>query len=418
MTFRFQRVGIVLLASVSTTIAQQTQRLSLPEAISIALQNNERVLTAQRDVEAASGRILQAGRIPNPDLYVTYNEVPTKFSLGNAGERDIGISQTIEFPGKRGSRVAAAERGRTIAELSLDRTRTIVSSQVKTAYYRVLLAAEVADNLEYTISLVSDFLAVVTQRYQAGSSGYLDVIRAKVELTRLRNDLTEARRDYDIRLSELNVLLGWLPEQPVTLTDSLAYSPLQMTEDSAVVSYSAQSAFLQIAAQEVARSQSLLSLAEKSYLPDFTVGAALQKRAGQISPTGSSNYLGVALGVSVPLWFWQGPQGEVQESRAALDASEIRLLAAQRRVHQSIRAAYRAAQVAETQVKAFETSLLRDVEDELRAGIAAYQNNQIDALNLFDIYRTYRAAKIEYARALYNFSAAVAQLEAAKELPE
>lgn len=408
----------MLIAFVSTALAQPLQRLSLPEAISIALHNNEHILTAQREVEAASGRILQAGRIPNPELSVTYNEVPSDFSLTGAGERDIGLSQTIEFPGKRGSRIDAAESGRTIAELSLNRTRTIVSSQVKTAYYRALLAGKIVDNLEFTISLVSDFLAVVTQRYQAGSSGYLDVIRAKVELTRLRNDLTEAQRDNDIRLSELKVLVGWFPEQPVTLTDSLSYSPMQMTEDSAVASYTEQSAFLQIAAQEIARSQSLVSLAEKSYLPDFTVGAALQRRAGQISPTGSSNYLGVALGVSIPLWFWQGPRGEVQESRAALDASEIRLLAAQRRVRQSIRAAYRAAHVAETQVTVFETSLLRDVEDELRAGIAAYQNNQIDALNLFDIYRTYRAAKIEYARALYNFSTAVAQLEAAKELPE
>ncbi|HXF99477.1 MAG TPA: TolC family protein [Bacteroidota bacterium] len=418
MAISFHRVGPVFVAFVSTALAQPLQRLSLPEAISIALQNNERILTAQREVDAASARILQAGRIPNPELSVTYNEAPTNFSLGSAGERDIGFTQTIEFPGKRSSRVAAAGHGRAIAELSLKRQEAIVISQVKTAYYKVLLAAEVADNLEYTISLVSDFLAVVTQRYQAGSSGYLDVIRSKVELTRLRNDLAEAGRDYEIRLSELNVLLGRFPEEPVTLTDSLSYSPMQLTEDSAVVFYAEQSAFLQIAAQEVARSQSLLSLAEKSYLPDFTFGAALQKRAGQISPTGFSNYLGFALGVSVPLWFWQGPRGEVQESRAAFDASEIRYLAAQRRVRQSIRAAYRAAQVAETQVKAFETSLLRDVEDELRAGITAYQNNQIDALNLFDIYRTYRAAKIEYVRALYNFSTAVAQLEAAKELPE
>ncbi len=416
MTFPFPSVGVVLLVCVSTTTAQQPQRLSLPEAISIALQNNERVLTAQRDVEAASGRILQAGRIPNPDLSVTYNEVPTNFSLGDAGERDVGISQTIEFPGKRGSRVAAAERALAIAELSLKRTQAILISQVKTAYYRVLLAAEVADNIEFTISLITDFLSVVTQRYQAGSSSYLDVIRAKVELTRLRNDLTEARRDYHIRLSELNVLLGWFPEQSVTLTDSLAYSPMQMTEDSAVVFYSEQSAFLQITIQEVARSQSLLDLSKKSYLPDFTLGAAFQKRPRQGSR--SSDYFGVALGVSVPLWFWQGPRGEVQESQAVLEASRVRLDATRRRVRQSIRSAYRTAQVAELQLKAFETSLLRDVEDELRAGIAAYQNNQIDALNLFDIYRTYRATKIEYARALYNFSAAAAQLEAAKELPE
>jgi cobalt-zinc-cadmium efflux system outer membrane protein len=399
--------GVVLFLIHGIAFSQAGEKLSLTTAILIALQNNEQVLTAEREIEAASGRILQAGRIPNPNLIVAYNEVPTTFDVGGARERDIGISQTIEFPGKRGSRVEAAEIELGMAQFSLKRAQTIVSSSVKRAYYSVLLAAEVVENLGLTISLIGDFRAVVTQRYQAGSSRYLDVIRTTVELTR-----------YENRLSELNLLLGRFPEEPLILADSLTYTPLTLAADSALAIYTHESAVLERAAQEVARGQSLLRLAEKSYLPDFFLGAVLQKRPGEISPTGSSHYIGMEVGVSIPLWFWQGPRGEVQESQAALEASGIRFEATRRRVHQSIGAAYRTAQVAEGQLKVFDASLLRDVEDVLRAGISAYQNNQIDALNLFDIYRTYRATNVEYARALYNFSAAVAQLEAAGELPE
>ncbi|OYV84551.1 MAG: hypothetical protein B7Z63_06745 [Ignavibacteriae bacterium 37-53-5] len=74
--------------------------------------------------------------------------------------------------------------------------------------------------------------------------------------------------------------------------------------------------------------------------------------------------------------------------------------------------------MAQAQLQVFDASLLGDAEDELRAGLAAYQNNQVDALNLFDIYRTYRATKIEYARALYHLLAAKAELEASAEVPE
>ena len=162
----------------------------------------------------------------------------------------------------------------------------------------------------------------------------------------------------------------------------------------------------------------MLNLARTSYLPDFSLGIALQNRPGQISPTGSSKYFGFQLGASVPLWFWQGPKGEVQEAEALLDISNIRISATRLRARQNILTAFRSASVAQEQLQVFETSLLRDAEDELRAGISAYQNNQVDALNLFDIYRTFRATKIEYARSLYNLLAAKAELEVAGESAE
>lgn len=78
-------------------LAQNAEKLSLNDAITIALNNNPDLLAAQKEIEAASGRVLQAGRIPNPELSVTFNEVPTNFSFGDAGEKDIGLSQPIEF---------------------------------------------------------------------------------------------------------------------------------------------------------------------------------------------------------------------------------------------------------------------------------------------------------------------------------
>ncbi|MBI5474938.1 MAG: TolC family protein [Ignavibacteriae bacterium] len=419
MKWFFLTTGLLVLFVANGTMpfasAQTTETLSLNDALAIALNNNPEIGAAQKEIDAARGRVLQAGRIPNPELSVTFNEVPRGINLGDAGEKDIGLSQPFEFPGKRGSRVDVAEHGTSIAEFSLARTKAIVSANVKRAYYQSLLAGEVVGNLEFTITLLSDFLRTVTERYQAGASKYLDVIRAKVEVTRLRNDLFEARSEQQTRLHELNALLGRTDNTPVVLSDSLSYQPLEMSQDSTVALYTRQSNFLKIAEREAQRSQSVLSLARTSYLPDFSLGIALQKRPGQISPTGSSNYLGFQFGASIPLWFWQGPKGEVQEAEALLDVSNIRISAARLRVRLNILSAFRSASVAQEQLRVFDTSLLRDVEDELRAGISAYQNNQVDALNVFDIYRTFRATKIEYARALYNLLAAKASLEVAGE---
>lgn len=401
-----------------TVQAQLATKLSLREAMSRASENNPTVLSARREIDAAAGRVLQSGRIPNPELSITFNETPSNLRLGDAGEQDIGLSQTIEFPGKRGSRIEFAEHGRTIAEHALTRVQVIVASQVKNAYYRVLLTREVMENLEFSIGLVGDFLRVVTDRYQAGSSSYVDVIRTKVEVTRLRNDLVETERDFQVRRSELNMLLGSAVDAQFVLTDSMVYEPFMVSRDSVMSVYEGQSSFLKTVEREVDRSRSLLSLSQKSYLPDFNLGIATQRRPGQISPSGSDRYLGFQFGLSVPLWFWQGPKGEVQEAEAIVDISRFRLEAAQRLVRQRIANAYRDVIVAEEQVRVFETSLLSDTEDELRSGISAYQNNQINAIDLFDIYRTYRATKFEYARALFNHVSAKSGLESAGEVSE
>lgn len=409
---------MMCLLCTSLTFAQSAERLSLQDAIRLASQSNPDILQAQKEIDATAGRVLQSGRIPNPELSLSYNETPTSLRLGSAGEQDIGISQTIEFPGKRGARIDIARHGRSIAELSLLRTKAIVSAKVKRAYYQSLLAGEVVGNLEFTITLLSDFLRTVMERYQAGASKYLDVIRAKVEVTRLRNDLVEAKREQLTRLGELNVLLGRAGATPIVLSDSLSYQPLGMLQDSALALYAGQSNFLKIVEREAERNQSVLNLARTSYLPDFSLGVAWQKRPGQISPTGSSSYVGFQFGASIPLWFWQGPKGEVQEAEALLNIGNIRISAARLRVRLNILSAFRSASVAQEQLQVFDTSLLRDVEDELRAGISGYQNNQVDALNLFDIYRTFRATKIEYARALYNLLTAKAELEVAGETAE
>ena len=417
-------IGSLMLLMAHTLNSQQTEQISLSDAITIARTKNPAILSAQKEIDAASGRILQAGRIPNPELSIELSEFPTNLNISDADEKNIGVTQLIEFPGKRRARITVAELGKSIAEYFLARTKSIVSSRVKRAYYQSLFAREVIMNLEFTITLLADLLRTVTERYQAGASTYLDVLRSKVELTRLRNDLVEAKREQLTRLGDLNILLGRMSATPIMLTDSLMHQSMSMHEDSVVQFYVRTSNFLQIAESEAQRNQSLFALANTSYLPDFSLGFSLQNRAEQ-PPFNENNFNGITtrsfglqFGISVPLWFWQGPRGEVQEAEALLDISKVRISSARLQVQQNILSAFRSTSVAQEQLRSFDTSLLQDAHDALWAGINAYQNNQIDVLNLFDIYRTYRATKIEYARALFNLLTAQAELEVAGELAE
>jgi cobalt-zinc-cadmium efflux system outer membrane protein len=388
-------------------------KLTLNEAIEIAQQNNPEVISALKEIDAAGGRILQAGRLENAEFSVEANEIPTGFDFGDTGELDFNFNQPIEFFGKRSARIQSAEHQKRIAELNYVRIKKFISSQVKKTYCSGLLFNEVIKSMESNINLLNDFLAQVTDRYQAGTSSYLDVIRAKVEIARLKNELFDARKNYQQVTGQLKVLLGRENGTEYELTDSLYYQFPEINKDTVVNYYSSQSNFLKITGIQVEQSKSFLSLAESNALPDFNFGLAFQNRNN--FSNGFDQFLGLNVGISLPMFYSSGVEGDIQEAEANLSISDIRYDYAKIRVEQNIRTAFSNLSFAEEQLRLFDTSLLRDVEDELRAGITAYQNGQIDLLNLFDIYRTYRATKVEYSRTVYNTLVALTELEVAGE---
>ena len=392
-------------------------KISLQEALETALKNNTNLIAALKEIDVAEGRILQAGRLQNAEFSVEVNEVPMGFDFGETGELDFNFSQPLEFFGKRSTRIQSAELQKKIAKLNYERIKKLIASEVKKAYYSGLLSNQFVKSIESNINLLNDFLAQVTDRYQTGTSSYLDVIRAKVEISRLKNELFDARKNYQQVTGQLKVLLGRENGIEYELSDSLFYRFSVIDKDTVTNFYSSQSNFLRITEIQVEQRKSHLSLTEKNALPDFNFGLAFQNRQ-QIPGNGFDQFFGLNIGVSLPMFYSSGVRGDVQEAVANLSISDIRFQYARLRVEQSIRTAFSNLSFAEEQLRLFDTSLLRDVEDEFRAGITAYQNSQIDLLNMFDILRTYRATNVQYARTVYNTLVALVEIEIASEVFE
>jgi cobalt-zinc-cadmium efflux system outer membrane protein len=405
---------VIVLLLCPLLIYGQAQKLSLNDAVEIAIKNNRQILTAEKEIIAVEGKILQAGRIPNAEFSLESNVIPTNFSLGNAGELDFNFLQPLEFFGKRSARIRGAGYEKQITEMNYERTKKNITALVKAAYFKSLLSTETIKAIELNITLLNDFLVQVKDKYQAGTSSYLDVIRAKVEATRLKNELFEGNKQYQQNIGTLKILLGIENGVSYELSDSLSYNFIGGSLDSILESLVAQSNLIKMSGLRIERDKSFLALAEKGSLPDFNFGASFQNRQS-LPAKGYENYFGLKLGISLPMFYSSGVRGDIQESKALLDISSIQYEAIQKIITQRIISSFKSLSYAEEQLRVFDKSLLQDVEDELRAGINAYQNNQIDVLNLFDIYRTYRSTKLEYARTIFNCLTARNDLEISNE---
>lgn len=391
--------------------AQLPERLSMQQAISIALESNPDVLRAQKLIDAAAGRILQAGRIENPELSFGWSESPTPFNIGGAHERDFGISQAIEFPTKRSRRVAVAATDKRIAELRLEQTRRAVASRVRLRYCESLSASQTTATLREHIGLLTDLQSTILRRYEQGQGVYLDVVRARIELARANNDLASALREVRRATAELNVAMGRAGDVPLEPTDSVRYEHVSVQRDSALRDGLERSASLALARLSVERQQESLALSKTAYLPDFGIGLTGQQHVGV------DRHWGMDVRVSVPFWFWHEPRGLVNEATAMIDVSTLRQGQTEQRLRTNIVNALDAVQTADAQVQALNASVMTDIRDLLAAAVLQYGNNQLDVLNLLDVYRTSRAATAEYTRAVVHYMLALVELESAGELP-
>jgi outer membrane protein TolC len=397
------------------------EKLSLQQAIDLALRQNPQLAIAQQEIAAAHGQSLLAAALPPAEIFSRLNEI--SFDFTEPDEIEIGLSQDFEFPGKRSSRRAMANVGRQIAELQLARLRVLLAAEVKKRYYENLLASENLASQQFAVQLLDDLQRLLAERYQSGAASYVDVVRARIELGRGRSELAAAQQEQLAARSTLSLLLGRQSSATagLQLSDSLAYAPLTLPRDSIFAFVAQQTSLRQIFVAAVERQRRALRLAQLAGRPDFSVGASFQRVAENppfttARPEGQTvNAFGVEASISLPLFNRAAPKGEAQIAQAELAAAETRLAYFDQRLRRNFEVAFAAVESAEKQVLEFRNVVLPESQNAVKAAAAAYQSGQLSLTDLLDIYRTARQARLEKSRVIFNYLAARADLETVGE---
>jgi cobalt-zinc-cadmium efflux system outer membrane protein len=401
-------LALLLAAGLTPTLLAQESALSLEKAVETALSRNPDVQTALAEVKAASARRLRAEARPDPALALAAESIPWGLKAGEdvKTELSLGIEQTFEYPGRRAARVEIGRLGEDIAAGELERIRLVVSTRVKRAYYRAVLAGETLAALEPAVETLDRMVEHIRVRIQAGGGDYGDIVRTRIERARVQNRVIEARRERDAAMDDLFLLLGLPANAPPRLTSGLACPPLEKTAAELLSAARASRPSLRIARLSAERAAAATGLAGLNRKPDLS--------AGLFVPSKSFGGWGFSLGLSLPLsakrW-----SGERDEAAAARESAAISADAADNRLAALIGRAYAAAEAAAEQVRIFERSLLVEVDEELKLAVERYRSGRIESYALIDLERSATEARLEYLRALYAYAIALADLESAGE---
>lgn len=390
-------------------LSAQESGLTLEKAVEIALDRNPEVLAARTRVDAARGRTLQLASRPEPQVLGSLEGVPIPGlkKEGDQVEIHLGIEQVFEYPGKRALRTEIGRQGEDAASAELDRVRLLLAAKVKKTYWIAAFAGAAVEALERTSIRLEALLENLQTKYRTGAAAYADVLRARAEKARLRNQILDQAKDKRTAELGLNELLGRPPDEPVALLTALPFVPLEADVAALLERARATLPSFRLSALRIAGAESMMKLAGLSRYPDFLAGFLL--------PSVRPNGWGVSFGLTMPFLRPGRAKGQAQEASAEAEAGRLASEALDRRVRTAVEGAYVGAKSAEEQVLVYEKSLLRDLEDELGIQLDYFRYGKIEAFSLLDLYRTFALAQVEHLRALLLYNIALADLEVAGE---
>lgn len=321
------------------------EELTIDEVVTRALADNPDLRASRAEIQAAVGRLRQAGLRPNPTL-----DLGGQKALSPDNSVSIGITLPLDLNGRKEGRVGVAERELQMKRAQLaDRERRLRADVRMKAgeYLAVRRNLEVTDDL---LKVNREAAELVGRRVQEGATPALDLNLMLVEVNRLDAARQMLASRLEVVALQLKALAGLTPEVPLSLRGELAAPAAIPERGGAVERALAVRSDVEAARLDVALGRARVRKEEAEGRWDASVNIGYQRQetgfmlngltdSGAIRPIQDTfHYFGG--GVSIMLPVRNRNQGNIAAARAEAEAAERRQDFAVLTVRQEIDAAF------------------------------------------------------------------------------
>lgn len=418
---RYSVVPVLFLAPFS--FAEQPlslERLSIEQAIQIAVERNHDSRLSAFAVDNAKAATTIASALPNPMLTVqTANINPTAgIGAGNLRNKTVDttfrLDQLIERGGKRELRTENASYLEDAARNDRNDARRQLRISVSQAYYDLLAAEEKNDITRQTAALYESTIAAAQMRQKAGDIASVDVARLQVDALRTQNDATQAQSDSVKARQSLALVLGKINDaMKIRLTDG--WPTMQFNAAAAPEVPIEQRPDVLAAKSRLDAAMAARKLALASRTRDVSVGVQYEHfPASDVNSQGSGNSFGVS--VQIPLFVRYAFDGEIRAAEVAVDTAREILEKTRDLARSDLIRGREEARASYERVKRYDDSLLAAAKKAADAAEFAFKHGASGVMDVLDARRTYRtiqlealAARADYAKSLAAWQAAVSE---------
>ena len=320
--------------------------VTVDDLVARALAENPDLQAAQAEVDAAHGRLQQAGLRPNPllDLGVQQNVA------GPDNNVTASITVPLDLNGRKAGRVGVAT-----GELEMKRTQVAERARRLRAEVRMkageILAAQ--RNLRFTEELLQvnrDALGLLQSRVRQGAAPPLDANLLRVEVNRLDASRRLLASQVEVLTLQVKTLVGLGPEALLALRGDLRPAPVSVDAQEGLRQALAARADLLMARAEVATAEAMIQKERAEGRWDASVNVGYMRQdfgydlRGLTANGGTQpiqdvfHYVGAGVSITLPVRHQN--QGNIAAALASTTAAQRRLAFVTLTIRQEVTAAF------------------------------------------------------------------------------
>lgn len=411
--FRTFAAAALALLLAEASFGQSTTRITLDQAIDLALAHNHSLLATRTQILQNQAQEITANLRPNPTLGVDSQFVPFFSPQDFSGENvdqtqqfDIGLSYLFERGHKRQRRLQAARDTTAVTRAQIADAERTLAFNVGQQFVSVLLAES---TLQFALEDLKGFQQAVNiseAQLKAGYIGEGDYLKIKLQLLQFQTDVSSARLAKVQALVGLREFLGYnaVPADYDVVGD-LAYQPVNGNLEDLQARALHERPDLRAADLGITAAQSQILLAKANAKVDVTGTYNFSHVAGENS---------ASLFANVPLPIFDRGQGEIARTRYALAQAQEQQQSASDTVLSDVANAFEAVRSNQEVVQLYMSGYLKQAQDSRDISEYAYKRGAASLLDYLDAERSYRAVQLAYRQALASYMTAVEQLKQAE----
>ena len=378
-------------------------RLSLEEALGLALQHNPTLRAQQAALESAKAGEITAGLRPNPTMNFLAEQLKPS-QAQQEGQYTVNVGQTIELGGKRQRRIDSARAATRVTSYQLDDTRRQTILGVKTAFANALVAREQLGLAEQNLKTLDDTERLQRLRVEKGDLSELELLRIQVQRFTFERDAADARQALDAAKIALRAAVGeaGIAEQ-FEIAGELGFDEVPLERRNLLQLAIANRPDLRAAAADLERARADHRLARANAWWDITPEIEYQR-------IGPDNTLG--FGFSIPIRIFDRNQGEIARTQSEIARVDAVRQATALQVLAAVDTDLTTAATQHDRVVTLRDVYLPKASRARDTVEYAYRRGGASLLDFLDAQRSYRETALAHMQALGAYLTAIYQLEA------
>jgi outer membrane protein len=407
-------------------------RVSLDDALRIALSDNPTIKIAQQQIEVkkVSNKEAWQALLPTADFggTVQYTLLAPMISLGDFGKHKMGMDNTSTWSGQfqvslplfAPTIYATMNLTKSDLENAMEQSRSSkldLVNQVTKAYYQVMLAQDGYDALFSSFEQARENFYMVSKLYELGGTSEYDKISAEVQVRSLSPTLIQARNAVAMAKLQLLVLMGVDPETEIEVEGAIKdYEDRIYAEVMELDSYYSledNSNMRQLKLNETMLNQTL-RIQKMNFLPTLALSGnyslnSLQNKDWNIGQYEWAKSSSVILSVSIPIFKagnftkLRSTKLQISQLSESIDYTERQLGLQVRNYVDNMRASAEQA--------ASNNEAIRQAEKGREIAGKRYETGKGTILELNNSEVALTQAKLTYSQSIYNYLAAKADLD-------